>query len=554
MANEKTFIWSMIFYSFAGYLTGREYAMPLLAIGAMIAISVSEWHDFLSFCSYIASVLLISLFIVSTNFDFTSAMISSVLGGVFFFFVPYKTIKKINTASKYATKKEIVNRDRGKASQRIEELANCFWHISNCYKKLANGTITNSNATEYIYSETNKHICLNCSNYKFCQQNQTLHQAETEYLASVAISKGKTTILDFGEYISKNCINKVEYINFINSASSKVNIYKSTIEEKNKGKEEIARAYFGVSKVLNKLSFDTSKKLSFDEKAEETIAKSLEKSSIFYRELFIYQNENKCICVEMLANQCDSEKIIDCIEEILTAKFEVAHIAKDENMDCEYMIFVKSPRIKIEYGYATKPKITNAPNGDSMTIMNLPNGRFVCAICDGMGSGKSASDFSSKTISFIENLFKAGFVASDIITSVNSFMECGEYNSYATLDILEIDLYEERAYLYKIGSPDTYYHSNKTYMISSKALPIGIMKDIKLEINSIDIHPQDRFILSSDGILDYMRKEINHEIASKYNYSPQSFANEIMQSCDRKMKIKKADDRTVIAVFIDKND
>ncbi|MFI3166735.1 MAG: SpoIIE family protein phosphatase [Bacillota bacterium] len=549
-ADEKTCIWSMIFLSLGGYLAGLEYSTFIFAICVFSTLAVCEWSSGISLSVYLISFIAVSFFINDVNFDINSAIISAVAGGLVFLAVPHKKIKEISAKNKYASQKDIINRDRSKIAIKIEELSSCFLKIAQGYNEIAKSKYKQSDSIKYITCETIKHICENCDKFSFCNKSDVWRNAELDYLSQCAMQKGKTTMLDFGDFISSSCVRKVDLLGEINKIASNAKNQVLQLEEKQKSKEEVARTYQRVAVVLEKLSLEASKKISFDSNAQLEISQALDKATVFYRELFIYQNENKCVCVELFARKDDAGEILSCIERIFGYNFHLASSRNQYEDSCDYMIFCKSPRVNVEYGYATKPKKHGHPNGDSMTIINLPDARFVCVICDGMGSGESAHEFSQKAVSFIENLFSAGFVASDIITNVNSFMENCEYNSYATLDILEIDLYSEKAYLYKVGSPDTYFQSTKTHLISSKALPIGIMKEIKLEINSFGVSKGDKIILTSDGVLDFMRAEIENGINNKSFVSSQVFADRIMQECDKKMTRGSSDDRTIIAIEI----
>lgn len=553
VTDEKTALWSLTFFCFAGYIADCGYAMLFLAVGGIIIYSFVEFGKIVLSCIYFSAVLIMSLFITDVGFDFFSCIISCSIGILFFILVPCKKIRKFQIKGKYASQSEIINRDRNKISVKIEELACCFKDISDSYNQIAKNKTNNGNMVKYITRETIASVCDACEKREFCQRNNLQRLAEIDYLSHSAQTKNKTTVLDIGDYISAYCIKKIELLTAVNSHSGEVNNQNLKNEEKAKSKEEIANIYTRVAKVLHKVSVDASKKLSFDVNAELQISQSLDKSDIFYKDLFLYQNDNKCICVEMLANTEDSGLILNCIEKVFKCKFDIAAVSHDNVLDIDYLIFAKSPSVKIEYGVKTKPKRQNQPNGDSLTVLNLPNGKFVCGICDGMGSGENAHEFSKKAILFIENLFKASFPTSDIVASVNSFMESCDYNSYATLDILEIDLYKEQAYLYKVGSPDSYYKSQKTHVISSKALPIGIMKEIKLEINSFKLFPRDRIVISSDGILDFMREEIKNGIKSKNWLNSQIFTDEIMSGCDKKMKGGFSDDRSIITIEIIEN-
>ncbi len=89
--------------------------------------------------------------------------------------------------------------------------------------------------------------------------------------------------------------------------------------------------------------------------------------------------------------------------------------------------------------------------------------------------------------------------------------------TFATLDIAIIDLYQGNIELIKNGACPTYIkNGNKVQIIKSNSLPAGIVKEAKLQSFDKDIDSGDIMVLCSDGILDSNIEYKNKELWVKY--------------------------------------
>lgn len=462
---------------------------------------------------------------------------------VFFYFV---FIKYFQRKSTFLSPGGIVNRGRSKLSGQLSDLSHCFLEISKGYSELAKCNTSTSDVAFHITNKILCDFCPHCKNAVKCEKHSTKRNAELDFLARQALAKDKTTMLDFGEFFSSLCVMRVEILAEINSLCKLVQKDIIRNEEKAKAKKEVARTYYKIYEVLKRISVESSKQLQFDEEGEMLFSRELESREINFSDLCIYKKENGCVCVEIKAIEYAEEDILFVLVNTFGKNFFTLQKTLEDFGMCMFVLS-SLPSIAIDYFAISKPKKAGEPNGDSYAVLKSASGNILCGICDGMGSGREAHTFSLQAIDFVRNLFHAGLDVRDVISSVNSYMESCEYGSYATLDLLELDLYQKKGYLYKIGSPDTYIKKDVLSQVSSKALPIGILKEIKLDIVSFPLEVGDKIVLSSDGVLDYMREEIKENISLTWD-SAKIFAQKIMQGCDKKMKVYKPDDRTIIAI------
>ena len=86
---------------------------------------------------------------------------------------------------------------------------------------------------------------------------------------------------------------------------------------------------------------------------------------------------------------------------------------------------------------------------------------------------------------------------------LNQMLISKDGESFTTLDMVEIDLYEMRASFIKAGAAPSYiYRDGKVYKINSNTPPAGIIDELGAEETRIKLCPGDLVLLVSDGGCD----------------------------------------------------
>ncbi len=142
--------------------------------------------------------------------------------------------------------------------------------------------------------------------------------------------------------------------------------------------------------------------------------------------------------------------------------------------------------------------------GDVTEVFITDNSYFYSLISDGMGSGEEAGYIANVSAMFIEKMLCAGNRADVTLRMLNNVirsenMGCGSECS-ATVDLLELDLMNGKASFIKSGAAPTYIARDGTvYKISSRTMPIGIIKDADARITKFDTKKGDIIVMISDG-------------------------------------------------------
>lgn len=162
---------------------------------------------------------------------------------------------------------------------------------------------------------------------------------------------------------------------------------------------------------------------------------------------------------------------------------------------------VSVPRYRAQVTVLQEPKPHQAVCGD--TVLHFEVGsRYFVILCDGMGSGDSARNESRLTARLFSEFLKAGFEKETALNMINSALALkDDQESFSTVDILELDLETGVCEFMKIGSAESFIKKKgNVEVISSKALPIGILENIEVTTVRYELSAGDLILMVSDGV------------------------------------------------------
>ncbi|WKL04558.1 SpoIIE family protein phosphatase [Paenibacillus amylolyticus] len=176
------------------------------------------------------------------------------------------------------------------------------------------------------------------------------------------------------------------------------------------------------------------------------------------------------------------------------------------------------------------------------------------ALSDGMGNGERARMESSAALNILEQLLQSGMDEKLAIKSVNSvLMLRSPEEMYATVDMALIDEYTAETTFMKIGSTPSFIKRGKEVIqVSASNLPIGIIKDIEVDLVTVQLQPGDILIMMTDGIYDAPGYAVNKELWMKRliqeidTDDPQDLADCLLESVIRYQQHEILDDMTVV--------
>ena len=177
-----------------------------------------------------------------------------------------------------------------------------------------------------------------------------------------------------------------------------------------------------------------------------------------------------------------------------------------------------------------------------------------------MGTGPNARKSSQIAIKMLGRLLSNGFEKETSIELINNaILNNTKQETYATLDIIVLDLYAGNVEYIKNGAAPTYIKNKKNVdIIKNISLPTGILNNIDLVVYDRDIEDNDIIVMCTDGIVDsnkqYQNKEIwvKNILENMETENSQKIADIILKEAIDNNYGKAEDDMSVIVIKIKK--
>lgn len=159
------------------------------------------------------------------------------------------------------------------------------------------------------------------------------------------------------------------------------------------------------------------------------------------------------------------------------------------------------PSMSVSYERAQSKKDESNQNGDVASGFSCRDDRWCAVLSDGMGSGREAALTSGICALFIEKMMSAGNTAAVTLKMLNCLLRAKRSECSATVDLFDLDLLSGKARFIKSGAAPSYVvRGSSVYKISSKTIPVGIVRTLDAEETTITLYEGDIVVLVSDGI------------------------------------------------------
>lgn len=368
--------------------------------------------------------------------------------------------------------------------------------------------------------------------------------------------------------IEKDITSMLKILNDAYQKSKLDFVIKAKVNETNKN---VSNQLDGVSKAIDSIAkkIEEEPKVKF-EKEKKEILTICRQRQIDVLDLEINQERTGRYIIKFYLNTCNKNNIIECptkkIEEILFKIFDEHMILQEEKCGMKleqnicYQTYISQDKYSMQIGIAKTNKEGQSVSGDSSIQIKLKDGKYLLALSDGMGSGPNARKSSQIAVKMLGRLLSNGFDKETSIELINNTISVDtKSETYATLDVMILDLYDGNAEYIKNGAAPTFVRNRKNVdIIKSIALPTGILNNIDLVVFDRDVEDNDIIVMCTDGIIDSNKEYTNKELWVKdilenmETENAQKIADIIMKEAIDNNYGKAQDDMSIIVVKIKK--
>lgn len=492
-------------YSFAGLMAGicRGLGKPGVATGFLLGN--------------------IFLFIYIQNFDhFVSEIIGTCIAVLFFFLIPTQFIERLAESCTYMIPGGAAGISRG---SKVQELVNgIFSKWSGTFKELSLDyaqacasvqDLRQEPTLQAFFNEIGQKVCNGCGVYHICWEREfyLTYQSLLNVFTQVETC-GQVTVSDLPETLKRRCTRARELAVTIACLydAYKLNCYWT--RRMMESKEIVSDQLKSISEIIEDLSSQFQFEVEENNGKETYFKKKLKNLEIPIVEIKLIRQEKGGKEVTLSRQPCPD--FLDCHTRAVPA---IAQLLKEPlslpAVNCcsapkNGLCFIRlypSLKYQLNIGMAKTGKGGSDVSGDSYSFMHLKGGEFAFALSDGMGAGLQAARESSTALSLLKHLLESGLARELAVKTVNSLMMLRfPGDSFATVDMVTLNLYSGLAEFIKIGAPPSFIkRDGRVRLIRANSLPVGIIKDIEVTKVTKKLVSGDLLVMVSDGMLDSYR-------------------------------------------------
>lgn len=350
--------------------------------------------------------------------------------------------------------------------------------------------------TEEVYNE----VCCKCRNKPFCW-TKNAEQTKENFEILKSCDCENISLSDMPEFFNW-CFKRMD----IAEAFSRNIKRKELIIQNDKKSKESREVLYSQMKlaetVINSVMENILVRYRPKVQITEDVSMYLRDKHIPFLSVSAYLNDLAKLTIEVYIKDENLEfaELEERISDIAERDMEFLTITLIE--DFYRVIFCEVKEYSMKLHTSQKVSKDCSVCGDTADFFTDCNGNQFSVISDGMGRGSSASIDSQLAIRLFKKLAVSGIDVASAVDMINSLiMTKSSEESFATLDILKLDVYSGTADIFKAGAASTIIKLGKEVkLIEGVSYPLGIMDDVTLFNYKFNLNLGDIIIMISDGV------------------------------------------------------
>lgn len=540
---------------------GNFNYIAMYVIFAVVSLAFKNKIKYFSLLAVVLSEVVFGLYFKIYGEYSIFNVLSVLIGEVLFLCVSKNNLQMLGVIfggnSQQVAIRNVVNRSRDVLCKKMYEISSVFYDMNTMFKALIKGALPAEDAKKMLINEVFDNVCKECPERHKCWR---VLNAETNDvfsdIVSTGLQRGKVIILDVPPFLNSRCNKINSIINVINQLLISYSQYSTMVTNVDNSRVLVAEQLEGVSKLLRVLAEETKQNVSFDISKENAIIDELSYKNIICNEAILYEVSHDKVNLTLLIRNKDivKERIESVCTKVCGCKMEIVDISSSDIANFSVVELKTASKFDVVFGSSGCNKFNNSVSGDTHSFIRLSSNKVLLAICDGMGNGEEAKKTSDTAIGLIENFYKAGYDNEIVLSSVNKLLSLNSNEKFSAIDLCIIDLQTAGADFIKLGSPDGFIkrEDGNIDVLSSSALPLGILNEISPTILKNYVNKNDIIIMCSDGVVDSFgdSEQFAIFINSISSINPQIVSEEILNKAYENYNEQPKDDCTVVCARV----
>lgn len=516
----------------------KQFAKQGIAAGFMIGVTISVLYIA---GDYSIPISLISLFFSAAMYLLTPAFVHSKLYKFFSeYFSPGTGENELKLKAYIASELKSISRAFKKLSARAPDAA------EPAYSPKA--------LSPSLFESVTERICADCPNSKLCWRDRLGESCRQMFeIIDTMEADGFCNMSNLPSEFLKSCKNPEGFIsefNHVYEIGKRDTLYRT---EANQRRSLIAGQYGEISSVIYELSNSVANGFRFMKEKEDYIYRKLLCEKIPVSSVTVI--ENSAVSPEVYITP--TERVgRERLRELVSSAMEIPMRLYDDTD--EGIHFIADSLFYAELSIKQRKREGEEVSGDTAAYFQTHDNKLYVILCDGMGSGADAAEESKTTAALLKEFITAGIKPESAIGMINTSLSLKSgCELFSTVDLLQINLLNGEACLFKVGGAQSFILSGKgTETIYSKSLPIGIVDEVGITRFTKKLADGDMAVLVSDGVgeADFgaMRGEWIKRLMYEHQNDTEELGGLILNEALKKTFPKPADDMTVIVAKLHK--
>lgn len=545
--------------------------MGVYAFAGLIGGAFNRVNRYLCTIGYVFSWIILFAYTSGLEANINSirdiligALIISILPKTFFQKIEASIKINVGTAESV---NNYINRMKHLTNSKLTNVQRAYNELADTFEKVRQkDNIIDQNDMAQLIDRIYIDECSSCSMKKICWEVRFNKTYNLMYNIIQNLEEGLLKEDAIPEEFKKSCMNPNQIVKISNYYYKIFALDYNWSMKFDESRKLIADQIKNISKSIKDLSEEIENSAILDLNKEKDILEELERNNIIVNRInYLTKGKNefkitidKNTCSN--ANLCN-ERLVEVISNYLGEQLSAQRYGCNIYKDTCKIVITKAEKFTAYTQASSISRNGHVLCGDNYTYMEIDNGQYMMAICDGMGKGKRAYDESSTTINILEKMIEARIDNEIVIKTINNMLLLSNSDEiFSTLDLGIIDLKQGILETVKMGACSTYIKraNNDVDFISSSSLPVGILSDIKLDRHHYKLNDGDYIIMVSDGIIDAGK---NNDIGENWliyflkklnTYDSKEMINKII---DRALELQLdniEDDMTVMVTKVNK--
>jgi len=393
----------------------------------------------------------------------------------------------------------MINRNRVAVGVKLRSVSDVFAGMS--MTMLSDNVSVSDADVNILKEELVGRVCALCRKHEVCAAAGIMANVGT--VMECAIDSGRATVAELPDSIKSSCIAIAPLISTSAELAEGFTRRLNELKTLSSAKKMVGSQLRGISDILASLAVKEAEPLRFDEGLERKIAEELTYRAVVTSEALVTGGASPCVMLTVLSETVNKDVIRVVLKKMLGVPFAITKTEKSELSGWTVVYAQTKPKFDVVFSVCGCAKDKSGVSGDTHSFVKIDERRFLMAVCDGMGSGERANEFSAATIGLIENFYKADFGHALVLSSVNSFLSLSAEEIYSAVDIVVVDLESGTCDIIKIGSPTSFIKTKDSVLrVEGESLPIGVLEEMKPTIVSYPLKGGETVVITTDGAVD----------------------------------------------------